>query len=127
NFSATFRVTGRSPELWHAETGSIQPLSFTTADGRTSIPLHLEPWGTALIVFRAATPRTSRQLPTILHTQLATVDGPWTVSFQPGRGAPSSIQMKELIDWSKSDDSGVKYFSGVATYTNHFDVEAGWL
>jgi alpha-L-rhamnosidase len=127
NFTATFRVTGRTPELWRAEHGTISPVSFTVANGRTSVQMHLEAWGTAFVVFRGASSQTSRELPAVMKTQLATLDGPWAVAFQPGRGAPGSIQMKELTDWSQSDDSGVKYFSGLATYTNQFDVRADWL
>ena len=36
---ATFRVTGKAPELWHAETGKSEPVSYTIADGRTTVPL----------------------------------------------------------------------------------------
>ena len=49
---ATFRVTGKAPELWHAETGKSKPASYKIADGRTTVPLHLEPWGTVFVVFR---------------------------------------------------------------------------
>ena len=49
---ASFRVTGKAPELWYAETGKSQPASYNIADGRTTVPLHLEPWGTVFVVFR---------------------------------------------------------------------------
>ena len=57
---ATFRVTGKAPELWHAETGKSEPVSYQIADGRTTVPLHLEPWGTVFVVFRKPTKATSR-------------------------------------------------------------------
>ena len=53
-FDATFRITGKAPELWHAETGKTEPASYTIANGRTTVPLHLEPWGTVFVVFRQA-------------------------------------------------------------------------
>ena len=31
---ATFRVQGKAPELWHADTGTVEPVSYTTANGR---------------------------------------------------------------------------------------------
>ena len=49
---ASFRVTGKAPELWYAETGKSSPLRTSIADGRTTVPLHLEPWGTVFVVFR---------------------------------------------------------------------------
>jgi hypothetical protein len=46
---------------------------------------------------------------------------PWTVQFQPGRGAPSKVELAELVDWSKHSDQGVRYFSGTATYSIYFE------
>src|SRR5208337_1948474 len=50
--------------------------------------------------------------------------GPWEVRFQPNRGAPEKAAFDSLIDWSKSSDPGIKYFSGVATYTKTFALPA---
>ena len=51
------------------------------------------------------------------ETQLATVEGFWTVAFQPKRGAPAQAIFDKLVSWTENPDSGVKYFSGTATYT----------
>ena len=41
------------------------------------------------------------------------MDGPWKVSFQPGRGAPASVTLDKLRSREQdSADAGVKYFSG---------------
>jgi len=124
---ATFRVTGKAPELWHPETGKTEPASYHIADGRTTVPLHLEPWGTVFVVFRTPTKETSRTLPKVVETELATVDGSWNVSFQPGRGAPASVTVDKLISWSDSADAGVKYFSGVGTYTKTLQASPDWF
>jgi hypothetical protein len=124
---ASFRVTGKAPELWYAETGKAQPASYNIAGGRTMVPLHLEPWGTVFVVFRKPTKTTSASVPKPTATQLATVDGPWSVSFQPGRGAPASITMDALTSWSDNSDSGVRYFSGTGTYTRTIQASADWF
>ncbi|MGB7546297.1 MAG: glycosyl hydrolase [Terracidiphilus sp.] len=124
---ATFRVTGKAPELWHAETGKSEPASFTIADGRTTVPLKLEPWGTVFVVFRKATRETSRTLPAQTETELATISGPWMVSFSPNLGAPPAITLDKLSSWSDNSDPGVKYFSGTGSYTKTVDAPAGWL
>jgi len=124
---ATFRVTGKAPELWYAETGTTKPVSYKIEDGRTTVPLHLEPWGTVFVVFRKATSTPSLTLPPANETKLAEISGPWQVSFQADRGAPPSVTLDKLISWSNSNDSGVKYFSGTGTYTNTLHVEAAWL
>jgi hypothetical protein len=124
---ASFRVTGKAPELWHAETGKSEPLSFNIADGRTTVPLHLEPWGTVFVVFRKATTETSHTLPKVIETQIATVDGTWKVSFQPDRGAPASIMLDKLSSWTDNADAGVKYFSGTGTYTQTVRASQAWF
>jgi len=124
---ATFRVTGKQPELWRAEAGTSEPTSFRIADGRTTVPLHLEAWGTVFVVFRKSTTETSHTVPASVERTVATLSGPWNVSFQEGRGAPPSITMNELTDWNTSEDPGVKYFSGIGTYTKIVQAPADWV
>ncbi|MGH9616897.1 MAG: glycosyl hydrolase [Acidobacteriaceae bacterium] len=124
---ATFRVTGYAPELWYAETGKSEPVSYSISDGHTTVPLKLDAWGTVFVVFRKPTGKTSLTLPALTTTTLATIEGPWKVAFQPDRGAPASITLDKLSDWSKSEDSGVKYFSGVGTYTKTIQASPNWF
>jgi len=124
---ASFRVTGKAPELWYAETGKSEPVSYKITGGRTTVPLHFEPWGTVFLVFRKSAKETSRTLPKVVETQLETVDGSWNVSFQQGRGAPASITLEKLVSWSDNSDAGVKYFSGTGTYTKTIQAPADWL
>ncbi len=124
---ATFRVTGKAPELWRAETGSMKPATYTTEAGRTTVPLTLEPWGTVFVVFRKPSSAPAFTAPALTETQLATVSGPWAISFQPGRGAPESITLDQLASWTTNADPGVKYFSGVGTYTQTINAPADWF
>ena len=124
---ASFRVTGKAPELWYAETGTAQPVSYNIADGRTTVPLHFEPWGTVFVVFRKPSKATSLTLPKAMETELATVEGPWNVSFQSGRGAPAPVTLDKLTSWSDSQDKGVKYFSGTGTYTKTIQASGDWF
>lgn len=127
SIDATFRVTGKLPELWRAETGTAEPVSFTVADGRTKVPLQLEPWGAVFVVFRKSTSEKSHLLPNKVETKVTTINGPWKVAFQAGRGAPDSITLDELSDWSHSDNPGVKYFSGIGTYTKTVQASPSWF
>jgi hypothetical protein len=124
---ATFRVAGRAPELWHAETGKAEPVSYKSADGRTAVPLQFEPWGTVFVVFRKATMEVSHSLPAKIETQLTSINGPWPVNFQPDRGAPPSITFNTLSSWSDNSDAGVKYFSGTGTYTQTVQAPVDWF
>jgi (4-O-methyl)-D-glucuronate---lignin esterase len=124
---ASFRVTGKAPELWRAENGKREPVSFKMANGRTTVPLKLEPWGTMFVVFRQPTTQVARTLPIKTETGLAAIGGDWKISFQRGRGAPESITVHELESWSHSSDPGVKYFSGIGTYTKTLKANAAWF
>ncbi len=55
------------------------------------------------------------------------IGGPWAVSFPPNRGAPASATFDGLKSWSENAESGIKYFSGTATYTNQFTVDSSAL
>jgi hypothetical protein len=124
---ATFRVQGKAAELWHADTGKMEPTSYRIAGGRTTVPLRFAPYEAVFVVFRkpAATP--SRTLPVGTETPIATVDGPWDVAFQPDRGAPARITLDKLTSWSDNADQGVKYFSGTGTYSKTVQAPAGWF
>jgi hypothetical protein len=124
---ATFRVSGKQAELWHADTGKIEPASYSIANGQTTVPLHLEPWGTVFVVFRKPAAKDVRLLPRVGETQIASVDGPWKVTFQPDRGAPASITLDGLSSWSENPDEGVKYFSGTGTYTRTINASPDWF
>ena len=124
---ASFRVTGKSAELWHPETGKSEPASFSIADGRTTVPLKLEPWGTVFVVFRKATKETTHTLPKTTETSIATVDGPWPVAFDPNWGAPATATFDKLTAWNENSDAGIKYYSGTGTYTKSITVPADSL
>ena len=126
-FDATFRVAGKEAELWHPETGEIEPASFNIEAGRTTVPIELEPWGSVFVVFRKSATVTSRKVSAGNRKELVTLDDSWKVSFQNGRGAPDSMTFDKLTSWADSSDAGVKYFSGTGTYTKTFDAPSSWI
>jgi hypothetical protein len=122
-------VEGKAPELWDAASGETQPVSYSIDGGRTTVPLHLEPYGTTFVVFREPAKAAALSLPERKETEVAGVDEAlnrdWAVSFEPNRGAPEIAQFDRLISWSDSADLGVKYFSGSATYSKTIQVPDG--
>lgn len=46
-----FRVTGKQPELWNPETGSIEQVAAFTVKGVTMMPLEFEPQQSVFLVF----------------------------------------------------------------------------
>ncbi|MEO6092550.1 MAG: glycosyl hydrolase [Novosphingobium sp.] len=122
---ARFRVTGMAPELWRAETGTFEPVTYRFEGGETVVPLILAPDESIHVVFR----KSASAAATIAKpepVELAVLGGSWTVSFQPGRGAPAGAILPELAPLDANRDSGIKYFSGIATYTKDFTAPRGW-
>ena len=52
------------------------------------------------------------------------IQGPWELRFPPNWGAPAKVALDKLISWPECPDTGVKYFSGTATYVKDFPVPA---
>jgi len=123
NFNATFRVTGKQPELWDPLDGSIRDLkAFSIYKNGTEIPLELESQGSAFIVFREdpknnTGPGNNFPEPDIL----VKIDTPWEVTFDQKKGGPAEpVTMTILEDWTKNTDERIKYYSGTASYKNSF-------
>ncbi|HEU4903962.1 MAG TPA: glycosyl hydrolase, partial [Flavisolibacter sp.] len=119
-----FRVSGKVPQIWRPETGKTEPASYRFSNGETKLRLHLTPNDAVFVVFQKSTTKTSHLLPARTDAGVTTIEGPWTVSFQPNRGAPASATFDKLRSYTEYSDAGVKYFSGTATYTKSLTVPA---
>jgi hypothetical protein len=121
-----FNVAGKQPELWDAVTGDIRDTAYqAAANGKaTAVTLNLAPNGSTFVVFRAPARPNPPAQPAVSAT--IPLEGPWTVDFEPDRGAPASISFPELTSWTKHTDPGVHYFSGTAKYRKALTVPAGW-
>jgi hypothetical protein len=128
SIEGTFRVSGRVPEIWDAENGNILAVQDYTDDGKnTSLSLRLLPQGSLFIVFRDQ--RTDDQFISgeysaddFMADGRIAVQGPWTIEFPEGWGAPEQAEFPELVSWTESGDPGVRYFSGIASYNNTFEI-----
>jgi hypothetical protein len=89
--------------------------------------LNLEPWGSVFVIFRKTTAANSRIIPAKNKDDLTILDGPWTVAFQPGRGAPAAITLDKLSPWNENSEAGVKYFSGTGTYSKTIVAPKEWF
>ena len=113
--AAAFRVAGKTPRLWHPESGETEPVSYTTEQGHTAVPLHFDAQGSVFVVFEGSGVAPSRTIPQPTATKVAALDGAWKLTFPPNLGAPPEATFPTLTSWTRSSDAGVKYFSGTAT------------
>ena len=145
HLAVRLRATGSNVQIWRPIDGStvaasatadgllenysgnrqpgLQPATYTSEPRFTTVQVDLAPRESAFIVLR----NHGQPLPTApqpAHHTVASILGPWTVTFPPHLGAPSSIRLDKLTFWTDSSDPGVKFFSGTATYSASFAVPA---
>ncbi len=126
SFRGAFRIKGKQPELWNPLTSELRQLpEYRTLAQATEIPMSLQPYESAFIIFRQPTNQTTtndRNYPE--KNVLLSINSPWTVKFQERRGGPDApITFTELTDWTTNSDARIKFFSGTATYSNTFTLE----
>ena len=133
-----FRVSGLVPEIWDADTGTIEAVADYQSDTqRTRFPLTLEPSGSRFVYFRkgetpATTPSKAQLLDTLGKAAKSTapqtlpLDLDWQVTFDENWGGPGQIAMPKLQDWTEHAQEGVRYFSGTAQYESTFELPSDW-
>ena len=90
------------------------------------IALSLDAEESAFVVFRKPAVADSLMLKKLVPSEAGRVTGPWAVAFQPGRGAPASATFATLAPLDASAEPGIKYFSGIASYSSRFTAPKGW-
>ncbi len=121
-----FRVSGKFPELWDASTGTEMSVADFTSDiTGTNLEIELPAHGSVFVVFKN---ENRKNIPVLGGTENKPVQseiaGPWKVNFPPDWGAPPTAVFERLVSWTESEDQGIKYFSGTATYQNSFKVDS---
>lgn len=82
----SFRMTGKKPELWNADTGEITPVAvYEITNGRTSLALPFEPAGSYFVVFRS--PATATTIKAIEKDGKAVLSTTPFTAPAPGRHA----------------------------------------
>jgi hypothetical protein len=123
---AHFRVTGEAPELWHAETGTSEPVGYRIVNGETIVPMTLRADESVHVVFRKPAQADALAIKKVEPAEAGRLEGPWTVSFQPDRGVPASATFAALTPLNERAEPGIKYFSGIASYVKEFTTPKGW-
>lgn len=125
-FEAHFRITGKQPELWHADTGTFERVGYRIVNGETVVRMTLGAEEAVHVVFRKAAPADAMMIDKAVPRPLSTIEGAWQVAFQTGRGAPASTTLPALAPLNENANPGISHFSGVATYSRDFTTPAGW-
>ena len=121
--TVALRVTGKVPELWNPVTGERRfAAAYEEKAGRTFLPLEFAPCGSWFVIFRESSAEHPPK--TVTNSEplnpVAEISGPWTVHFDPKWGGPESVQFDQLASWTDRPESGIKFYSGTATYEKNF-------
>jgi hypothetical protein len=121
----SFRNGSRSAGSWDPVTGEIRPLEVMITEGKISLGIKMEGYQSLFIIFSkngepSLQAGNNENFPE-KHT-ISTLQGPWIVSFDTIMGGPVKTEFADLDDWSKRPEEGIKYYSGIATYSNRFDL-----
>jgi hypothetical protein len=122
---ARFRVTGKVPQIWRADTGGIEPVSYRIEKDTTIVSLDMEAEDSFYLVFRAPTSQTAAKVARPFLSPLTQIEGPWNVTLKPKVGKVRKLTMTQLGSLSEHADAEVRYFSGTATYENSFVLPKG--
>jgi hypothetical protein len=122
----TFRVAESMPQLWNPVTGKMRSLpQYKSKDGMTTIPMQFHPYESFFVIFprkiSAKRPPVADAVNFPAAKPVATIEGPWDVSFDPKWGGPDKITFDKLQDWTTHTERGIKYYSGIAAYSKKFD------
>jgi len=123
DYTIRFRVSGKKPELWHADNGKMEEASYKIEGDKTLLSLRLEEHESVFVLFNNKTTVLSRNVPQHQYKELMRIDGPWKINFPEQSGAPAAIVLDILSSLTNHKDEGVKYFSGTATYSKSFEVK----
>ena len=109
-------------EWWNPVDGSRRLLQCQpTADGRVQVPLTMvaKESGFVVLIDAGKVPLDEAVLKaeTLSSTPVRHVSlQGWKVFFDPRLGGPGQVEMDCLEDWSKSEDSRIRHYSGTAIY-----------
>ena len=131
-FRVAATANGQVPEFWWPDSGLRSACHDwkNVTRAQTELPVTLGPLGSVFVVFRKVGTGASEPLdPNACHTFVAaetparlSLDGAWQVEFPEGWGAPRKTTFAKLQSWTESDNEGIRFFSGIATYRKSFEL-----
>jgi hypothetical protein len=122
----TFRVSGKSPQLWNPISGEIlKNIPYKVVGNRVEVELEFDKFQSWFVVFtneKSLSIIKKKQIFPILSKENE-LTGLWKLNFDTKWGGPNEIVVKDLFDWSKSDDNRIKYYSGKVLYSQKFNFK----
>jgi hypothetical protein len=109
---------------------------FERQEGETVVPLAFAPAQSCFVVFRRLAPQVVKadggRSNYAEYRVAGGIPGPWRVTFDAAWGGPKRpVELATLVDWTRCEEPGIRFYSGRAVYEATFDlpptVSAGGL
>jgi hypothetical protein len=124
---ASFRVSGRRPEIWRADSGRVENTAWFAARGdRTCVPVALDPHGSAFVIFRK--PLSGK---TIVHVQkdgrsLAANNGPCPIQIDRAKSGLLTAVVAKPGAYTLACSDGKKFVIDAAALPPPLAVAGPW-
>ena len=117
----SLRAAGSAVELFDPLTGETRLANWTLQNHRTALTIKLAPNGSVFVVIKRGVSTSSMQNNWAVAKPMQTLAENWNLKFDPSFGGPAKpIVIDRLMDWSKSQEDAVKYYSGTVVYAQIF-------
>ncbi|MFA9390244.1 MAG: glycosyl hydrolase [Prolixibacteraceae bacterium] len=136
DLTASFRVAGKLPEIYHTQTGKITDArAWKVENKRTEVPLKLEANESVFVIFEKATnaKESNSGLNWTAKRVAQKLDENWKLQFDPEYGGPKeALRINQLKSWTEFEEFGVKHYSGTVAYQKTFqwspkDAQQVWI
>ena len=119
-----FRIDGKIPELWYADRGIAQPVSYKIENGITTIKLHLEALESVFVVFQKPALQNEAIIAKSKSRNLLKLNNNWKLTFTDPKNVSKQVVFDTLQSWTNHTDEFIKYFSGTASYSKDFELKS---
>ena len=111
------------PRVLDPATGKVRLVNAsTTPDKYRSLTLDMEE-NDALFVVIGKSQDAPVQVKTPKKKPIMALEGPWSLSFESGLGAPATMVFDRLMSYTESSDPSIRYYSGTVSYRKEFTLE----
>lgn len=121
-----FPLTAKHAELWDPVRDTVEALAVSDSGSSTTASLSFAEAQSYFVVFRAEREARPMRLPArraaASRKPLAELPEEWTVQFDPAWGGPAKVTFPRLMDWTKHEDEGIRFYSGTAVYRTTFRI-----
>lgn len=120
----SFRVSDLTPELWDPVSSKIKGTEWEVRGERTHLTLSLDANEAMFVVFKQTAEKVPGPSNAVAAKQLADINTNWSVQFDTNFGGPAEpVSFPKLIVWNVHENPAIQYYSGMATYTNRFELQ----